>query len=132
MPAKPKFKIAVARSRIHGRGLFAGERIPSDVWVMKYEGEKISRREGARRDRFYLTIGYNALFDAETHYIDGLIGGNDTVYINHSTRPNLEAILHRGGVWFRTLRQIGKGEELTFDYGFDPAAKKSRRSGSQP
>jgi SET domain-containing protein len=132
LPAKPKYKISVARSRIHGRGLFAGERIPPDVWVMKYEGEKISRKEGARRDRFYLTIGYNALFDAETHYIDGLIGGNDSVYINHSKTPNLEALLHRGGVWFRTLRQIGKGEELTFDYGFDPIAGKSRRSRAAP
>ncbi len=132
MSAKPKYKIAVGHSRIHGRGLFAGERIPPDVWVMKYEGEKISRREGARRDRFYLTIGYNALFDAETHYIDGLIGGNDSIYINHSKKPNLEAILHRGGIWFRTLRQIGKGEELTFDYGFDPVAKKPKRSERAP
>jgi SET domain-containing protein len=114
--------VAVARSRIHGRGLFATRNIPAASWVMKYEGEKIDRREGRRRDRFYLSIGYNALFDAETHYIDGLIGGNDSVYINHSKKPNLEAILHRGGVWFRSMRDITKGEELTFDYGFDPAA----------
>jgi uncharacterized protein len=118
---KQKYKFVVARSRIHGRGLFAGQKIPASVWLMKYEGEKIDLREGSRRDRFYQTIGYNALFDAETHYIDGLIGGNDSVYINHSTKPNMEAILHRGGVWFHTLRAIAKGEELTFDYGFDPA-----------
>ena len=119
--------VAVAPSRIHGRGLFATRKIPANSWVMKYEGEKIDRREGRRRDRFYLSIGYNALFDAETHYIDGLIGGNDSIYINHSTKPNLEAILHRGGVWFRSLRDITKGEELTFDYGFDPAAAKKRK-----
>jgi SET domain-containing protein len=118
---KPKFKVVVARSRIHGRGLFAQEKIPAGSWVMKYEGQKIDRREGARRNRFYHSIGYTALFDAETHYIDGLIGGNDSIYINHSTKaPNLEAFLHRGGVWFWSNRDIAEGEELMFDYGFDP------------
>lgn len=116
-------KVEVARSRIHGRGLFARARIEAGTWVMKYAGEKIDRREGRRRDRFYLSIGYNALFDAGDHYIDGLIGGNESVYINHSMRPNLEAVLHRGGVWFRALRDIARGEELTFDYGFDPRAR---------
>ena len=123
---KQPIKVVVAPSRIHGRGLFAGERIPAGAWVMKYAGEKIDRKEGRRRDRFYLSIGYNALFDAETHYIDGLIGGNESIYINHSTAPNLEALIHRGGVWFRALRAIGKGEELTFDYGFDPARRPAR------
>lgn len=129
---KKQIKVAVARSRIHGRGLFAGQKIPRGAWVMKYDGEKIDRREGKRRDRFYLSIGYNALFDAETHFIDGLIGGNDSIYINHSTEPNLEAMLHRGGVWFRALRDIGKGEELTFDYGFDPSAGARRRKERSP
>lgn len=120
-------KVEVARSRIHGRGLFAGERIGAGAWVMKYAGEKIDRREGRRRDRFYLSIGYNALFDAETHYIDGLIGGNESIYINHSKAPNLEALLHRRGVWFRALRDIAAGEELTFDYGFDPRRATKRK-----
>ncbi|MFN3891488.1 MAG: SET domain-containing protein [Beijerinckiaceae bacterium] len=124
---KQKIKVVVAPSRIHGRGLFAGQKIPEDSWVMKYAGEKIDRREGRRRDRFYLSIGYSALFDAETHYIDGVIGGNESIYINHSKSPNLEALLHRGGVWFRALRDIAKGEELTFDYGFDPAAGARKR-----
>ena len=124
---KNPIKVDVARSRIHGRGLFAGERIAAGAWVMKYAGEKIDRREGRRRDRFYLSIGYNALFDAHTHFIDGLIGGNESIYINHSKRPNLEALVHRRGVWFRALRDIAPGEELTFDYGFDPKAGAAKR-----
>ncbi len=120
MPPQKIIKVVVARSRIQGRGLFAGQRIACDTWVMKYTGAKIDRREGRRRDRFYHSIGFTALFDAETHYIDGLIGGNESVYINHSKKPNLEAVLYRRGVWFRALSDIAKGEELTFDYGFDP------------
>ena len=126
---KQKVKVVVAASRIHGRGLFAGQKVAAGSWVMKYDGEKIDRKEGRRRDRFYLSIGYNALFDARTHYIDGLIGGNDSIYINHSKTPNLEALLHRGGVWFRALRVIAKGEELTFDYGFDPARRRGGKKG---
>lgn len=121
-----KIKVKVKTSRIHGRGLFAEQKIPEGAWIMQYTGQKLSRREGARRDRFYSSIGYSALFDVEDHYIDGILGGNESVYINHSKKPNLEALIRRGGVWFQALRDIKKGEELTFDYGFDPAAVKPR------
>ena len=118
---KKPIKVEVRRSRIQGRGLFAGQKIPEGAWVMKYEGQKISRKEGDRRERFYASIGYSLLFDMEDHYVDGLVGGNDSIYINHSKKnPNLEALFWRKGVWFQALRDIAKGEELTFDYGFDP------------
>ncbi|MDB5569624.1 MAG: hypothetical protein JWN93_807 [Hyphomicrobiales bacterium] len=118
---KPAIKTVIQRSKVQGRGLFAGQNIPEGAWVIKYEGQKISRKEGDRRERFYASIGYSLLFDLEDHYVDGLIGGNDAIYINHSKKkPNLEAIIWRGSVWFQALRAIKKGEELLFDYGFDP------------
>lgn len=117
---KTPVKVKVLRSRIHGRGLFAQQNIPAGTWVMKYEGQKISRKEGDRRERFYRSIGYSLLFDLDDHYVDGLIGGNDAIYINHSKKPNLEALHRRGGVWFQALSDIKKGDELTFDYGFTP------------
>ena len=36
-------------------------------------------------------------------------------------------MVHRRGVWFRALREIAAGEELTFDYGFDPKAGARKR-----
>jgi uncharacterized protein len=118
---KPAIKTVIQRSKVQGRGLFADQNIAEGEWVMKYEGQKISRKEGDRRERFYASIGYSLLFDLEDHYVDGLIGGNDAIYINHSKKkPNLEAIIWRGSVWFQALRPIKKGEELLFDYGFDP------------
>lgn len=122
-----KIRVEVKKSRIHGKGLFAAEKIPKGTWIIRYAGQKVSRREGARRDRFYASIGYTALFDAEDHYIDGVVGGNESIYINHSKRkPNVEALIRRGGVWFQALRDIADGEELTFDYGFDPKSLKTR------
>ncbi len=124
--AKQEYKVVIRPSRIQGKGLFAAQKIPEGEWVMRYTGQKVSRREGARRERYYNSIGYSLLFDLEDCYLDGLIGGNGSIYINHSLSPNLEARVRRGGVWFHSLRAIGKGEELTFDYGFDPVKPKPR------
>ncbi len=124
--AKKLPKVEIQKSLIQGRGLFASQKIAEGEWVMQYTGQKVSRKEGDRRERFYRSIGYSLLFDMEDHYVDGLIGGNDSIYINHSKKPNLEALFHRGGVWFHTLRTIKKGEELTFNYGFDPVKPKKK------
>ncbi len=126
LAAKKLPEVEIQKSPIQGRGLFALEKIAEGKWVMQYTGQKVSRKEGDRRERFYRSIGYSLLFDMEDHYVDGLIGGNDSIYINHSKKPNLEALFHRGGVWFHTLRAIRKGEELTFDYGFDPVKPKKK------
>jgi histone-lysine N-methyltransferase EZH2 len=53
--------------------------------------------------------------------IDGLIGGNESRFINHSNkRYNVEPAIERGRIWFYANRDIDNGEELLFDYGFDP------------
>ena len=53
--------------------------------------------------------------------IDGLVGGNESRFINHSPQPNLGALREDDGrIIFYSLDDIEQGEELTFDYGFDP------------
>jgi SET domain-containing protein len=54
--------------------------------------------------------------------IDGLVGGNESRFINHSTQPNVGARREGDRVIFYSLDDIVKGEELTFNYGFDPKA----------
>lgn len=115
------YRLKLGESAIHGRGLFAAERIPAGAWIIEYTGQKISLAEGRRRDKFYNSIGYTLLFKLDGHYVDGLVGGNEAIYINHSLSPNADAIMHRGGVWIRALCDIARGAELTYDYGFDPA-----------
>src|SRR5262245_29853802 len=120
-------RLFIARSTIHGLGLFAGEDIEWGRRVIEYQGNPLSRKEVKRRQRFYDSIGFTCLMQ----FPDGLgvdgISGNESRFINHSHQPNLGAI--REGKWrivFYSLDDIPEGDELTFDYGFDP-----RNTGNQ-
>ena len=55
----------------------------------------------------------------ETHDLDGDVDDNDPKYINHSCNPNCEVDIIDGKVWLDTIKDIKKGEELSFNYGFD-------------
>jgi SET domain-containing protein len=117
---KKNLIFSVRASSIHGRGLFADAPIASGKRIIEYTGQRIDDAEGERRDTFYNSIGYTLLIRLSSHYIDALIGGNEAIYINHSLAPNAEAVEHRGRVFIEALRDIEPGEEVTFDYGFDP------------
>ncbi len=111
--------VSVRRSPIHGRGLFADAPIASGGRILEYAGQKVDVAEGRRRDAFYNSIGYTLLIRLERCYIDALIGGNDSIYANHSTTPNAEAVEYRSRVFLEALRDIASDEEITFDYGYD-------------
>jgi hypothetical protein len=112
----------VARSKIHGLGLFAGEDIEWGRRLIEYSGEPLSTKEVKRRQKFYDSIGFTCLMQfSDGRGIDGAIGGNESRFINHSTEPNVGAL--RESDWkiiFYSLDEIAKGEELTYNYGFDP------------
>lgn len=117
-----KTKLLVGRSKIHGLGLFAGENIKWGQRLIEFAGQRISKKEARRRERFYNSIGYICLLELdERHFIDGTVGGNESRFINNSERPNVGAMREGGRIVFYSLNDIDAGEELTFDYGFDPA-----------
>lgn len=127
---KVKFhKVRIAPSTCHGLGLFADEDIGWGLPVIEYTGQKISGQESARRIRFYDRIGYLPIFELGTGTdIDGLVGGNEARFINHSkARPNCAAIRINGCVLICALDNIKRGTELFFDYGFDPSPKKNKK-----
>lgn len=115
-------QVYVARSRIHGLGLFAGEDIDWGRKIIEYQGQLVSEKEARRRQRFYDSIGFTCLVQfGDGRAIDGLFGTNESRFINHSTRPNVGAIREGGSrMIFYALDDIEKGKELTFNYGFDP------------
>ncbi|WP_408316991.1 SET domain-containing protein-lysine N-methyltransferase [Paraburkholderia sp. RL17-347-BIC-D] len=50
--------------------------------------------------------------------IDGSVGGNSARWLNHSCRPNCEAIEdERGRVLIETIRAVKPGDELSIAYG---------------
>jgi SET domain-containing protein len=114
-------KLFVARSRIHGLGLFAGEDIDWGRRLIEYGGQLLSKEEARRRLKFYDSIGFTCLIQFnDGRAIDGLLGGNESRFINHSTKPNVAALREGERLIFYSLDDIEEGEELTFDYGFDP------------
>jgi SET domain-containing protein len=49
--------------------------------------------------------------------IDAGVDGNDARFINHSCDPNCETVIEGGRVFIEAVRDIGKGEELGYEYG---------------
>src|SRR5262245_6376932 len=114
-------KLYIARSRIHGLGLFAGEDVEWGQRLIEYKGALLTQKEVKRRLRFYDSIGFTCLMQfGDGTGIDGLVGGNESRFINHSTQPNVGALREGNRIIFYSLDEIAKGEELTFNYGFDP------------
>lgn len=116
----------IRNSPIHGRGLFATRDIPEGMRIIEYVGEKITKAESNRRgwaqfERAQQTgeAGVYLFTLNKRHDIDGDVPWNAARLINHSCDPNCESQIIRGRIWIIALREIRKGEELFFNYGFD-------------
>jgi len=111
-------RIAVRRSPIHGRGVFALRPLDAGERVIEYAGEVIPWEEAVRRHAARPgEDAHTMFFDlGDGDVVDGWVGGNSSRWINHSCDPNCETRLAEGRILIRALRGIAAGEELTFDY----------------
>jgi SET domain-containing protein len=117
------FRLRLAQSKIHRWGVYAMENIPANRKVIEYTGERISRRETAKRAARRL----NYIFTLDSYWsIDGSAGGSGAEFINHCCDPNIVARIVRGHILYYSMRPIRKGEELTVDYHFDKHVEKVR------
>jgi len=101
----PSF-LYVTRSTIHGRGLFTRTDIEEEEFLGTYMG----RRAFENHSHVLWT-------ETEDGREIGRHGQNNLRYLNHSTDPCCELY----GFDLYALRDIVAGEELTIDYGYDPA-----------
>lgn len=125
-PAVDRSKVRLARSGVHGYGLFARDFLPRGDRVIEYVGESITKGEAWRREQKRLARlaaggdGCVYIFDLNKRRdIDGAVSWNLARRINHSCAPNCEIQIIRGRIWVVALRDIAPGEELSYDYGFD-------------
>lgn len=123
MPVR-KYRIARART---GLGLFATKPYRKREYVVTYRGRKIANEEADRLE----ARGSRYMFEINSRWtIDGSSRRNTARYVNHSCRPNVEAIERKGGVIvYVSRRRIKPEEEITVDYGkdyFDAFITKSR------
>lgn len=111
--------VRLEESRIHNRGLYAVRDIPEDTAIIQYVGPKITQKQADKRveengeDLIYF-------FELNSRYvIDGDVDYNLAKYVNHSCDPNCYNDIKKGEIWIYALRDIKKGEELSYDYGFE-------------
>ncbi|MFH1496435.1 MAG: SET domain-containing protein-lysine N-methyltransferase [Verrucomicrobiota bacterium] len=116
----------VRGSVIHGRGMYAVQRIPKGTRIIEYVGERITQGEANRRDAARLARkdrgddGCVYLFEVNKRaLIDGDVEWNTARLINHSCAPNCEPQNIRGRIWIVALKNIPAGAELAYDYGFE-------------
>lgn len=118
--------IVARRSPIHGTGVFARRKLAADTEVIQYKGKLLTHDEADEQYGDGGETGHTFLFTLNEQYIlDANTRGNDARWINHSCDPNCQAVLYenkngdpkKDRVIIETLREIKRGEELTYDYG---------------
>ncbi len=108
----------VRKSSVHGYGGFAKKDLKKGTRITEYLGDRISHAEADRRYEDHdENDNHTFLFIVDKRtVIDAGIGGNNARFINHQCDPNCESTIEKGRVWIEAIRNIGKGEELGYDY----------------
>ena len=123
--------LVVAKSKIHKQGVFAAHRIKKGPRIVEYDGERIPRKEGLRRDKAQKKKGQFYVFAIDRNWcVDGSKGGIARL-INHSCNPNCEYKRKNGKIRIYAKRDIRKGEELTYDYDVAEKGKYVCRCGAK-
>ena len=109
------------------KGVFAKKGIPDSAKVIEYVGRKVTKKQSddIYDEQYEKSAGHTKdggvyLFELNKRYdIEGNVPWNTARLINHSCDPNCETDIIKGKIWIIALRDIKKGEELSYDYGFE-------------
>src|SRR5215207_8166343 len=105
-----QIRYAVRRANT-GLGLFATQHIARGRRIIRYVGPILTSAEVEQRTgRYFFSID-------EDYAIDGSARTNLARYINHSCRPNAEALVEGKRIWIWSKRAIEPGEQITIHYG---------------
>ncbi len=108
----------IKKSNIDKRGLYASKDIKDGTKIIEYKGKIVTKKEVEENSKFDNDKAIY-LFNLNTRYdLDGDFKYNTARLINHSCDPNCEVAGVGLKVWVYAIRNIKKGEELSYDYGF--------------
>ena len=108
----------IKKSNIDNKGLYATKNIKSGKVVINYKGKLITKKETDTNPKFDNDKAIY-LFNLNSRYdLDGDFKYNDARLINHSCNPNCEVEGKGLKLWITAIKDIKKGEELSYDYGF--------------
>ena len=108
----------IKKSNIDKRGLYASKDIKAGKKIIEYVGKLVTKKEAERNPKFdndkdiYL-FNINSKYD-----LDGDYSWNVARLINHSCNPNCEVEGKGIKLLIISIKDIKKGEELSYDYGF--------------
>ena len=108
----------IKKSNIDNRGLYASRDIKDGTKIVEYKGKIITKKKVEEDPKFDNDKAIY-LFNLNKRYdLDGDFKYNTARLINHSCNPNCEVAGVGLKVWVYAIRDIKKGEELSYDYGF--------------
>lgn len=119
--------IKIKKSRIHNNGVFAKKDIKKGAKIIEYVGEIISKEEGDKRAETQYReskknpqLGRTYVFELNKKFdLDGNVKYNPARFINHSCNPNAKYKQIGLKMFIVAKKKIKKGEEITYDYGYD-------------
>ena len=108
----------IKKSNIDKRGLCASKDIKLGTKIIDYVGKIISKKDSDENIKFDNKKDIY-LFNLNDKYdLDGDFKFNTARLINHSCDPNCEVTGTGLKLWISAIKNIKKGEELSYDYGF--------------
>jgi len=108
----------IKKSKIDKNGLYANQDIKKGTKIIEYKGKIITARQ-SEIDPKYDNDKAIYLFNINKKYdLDGDFAFNTARLINHSCDPNCEVFGKGLKLWVYAMKDIKKGEELSYDYGF--------------
>jgi uncharacterized protein len=112
----PRRPYRIGRSNA-GLGLFAVKPFKKRQYICTYRGRLVTNDEAERME----ARGSRYMFEINSRWtIDGSSRWNVARYVNHSCRPNAEAIQRKGRrIVYVARRRIKPDEEITVHYGKD-------------
>ncbi len=109
----------IKKSKIDKNGLYANRDIRKGTRIIEYKGKIISVKQSETDPKFDNDKAIY-LFNINKKYdLDGDFKFNIARLINHSCDPNCEVLGKGLKLWVYALKNILKGEELSYDYGFN-------------
>ena len=108
----------IKKSKIDKTGLYANRDIKKGTRIIEYKGKIITTKQSEENPKFDNDKAIY-LFNLNKRYdLDGDFKFNTARLINHSCNPNCEVSGTGLRIWVYAIKNIKKGEELSYDYGF--------------
>lgn len=129
-----------------GYGLVAGDSIRCGAAILEFAGELLTHDQAGKREEFYAKEGIACCYQMKvnrglcSHVIDPTLYGNAARFVNSSCSPNMvckrlpldfqnKAAMKFPRPMFYAMRDIQKGEELTWRYSVPSSEGEGNYSG---